>query len=340
MAITLLQVVDSHKFSSYLKTTKLWRNFNSIMLVLAEVIGDLSGIDHDVSKSCSIKAITTTLVSKLKTAPFNKKAWPLFRETCQVWLATTLVNKDSCKERAEHGEEVQEVQEQQQEQEQEQGQDDVFGYGDGEKETNENNEPPTKKARKLLEPRKNKKTYSESGERWKRNVLKEEIDRLEAKEDEKLLADLMVKLQKRCKRKSQEQEEEQPTQDYFDEYLSCFNFICDGGISMNTWDKMVKWLPDFAKRGGNPLKLPCRKTLATYRDIMVPPGLEVTATSARYPLQNVLNHTAERLAKRPDLVDFFDYLEDGATLDLLWKWGMDGQTGGDSYSVLLILNYF
>ena len=56
-------------------------------------------------------------------------------------MATTLVNEDSCKERAEHGEEVQEVQEvqeQHQQQElgpevgQEQGQDDVFGYGDGE----------------------------------------------------------------------------------------------------------------------------------------------------------------------------------------------------------------
>ena len=26
-----------------------------------------------------------------------------------------------------------------------------------------------------------------------------------------------------------------------------------------------------------------------------------------------------------------DYLEDGATLELLWKWGMDGQTGALKY---------
>ena len=44
MAITLLQVEDSLKFSSYLKTTKLWRNYKSIVLVLADVIGDLAGI--------------------------------------------------------------------------------------------------------------------------------------------------------------------------------------------------------------------------------------------------------------------------------------------------------
>ena len=93
------------------------------MLVLADVIGDLAGIHHDISKSCSIKAITTTLVRKLKTVPFNKKAWPLFRETCEVWLATTLVKEDSCKKRAEHGEEVQEQeQELAPEVEQEQGQ--------------------------------------------------------------------------------------------------------------------------------------------------------------------------------------------------------------------------
>ena len=113
------------------------------------MIGDLAGIHHDISKSCSIKAITTTLVRKLKTVPFNKKAWPLFRETCKVWLATTLVKEDSCKKRAEHGEEMQE-----QEQElahevgQEQGQDDVFPDGE---ERNEKNEPPKKKDRKLLE---------------------------------------------------------------------------------------------------------------------------------------------------------------------------------------------
>ena len=78
----------------------------------------------------------------------------------------------------------------------------------------------------MVESRKARKSDSESGKRWKRNVLKEEMDRLEAMEDEKLLAYLMVKLRKRSKRKSQEQEEEHPTKDYFDEYLSCFNFIC------------------------------------------------------------------------------------------------------------------
>ena len=80
------------------------------------------------------------------------------------------------------------------------------------------------------------------------------------------------------------------------------------------------------------MKLPCYKTLMTSRDQMVPSGLKVSATHARFPLQSVLNHTAKRLARRPDLVDFFDHLEDGATLQLLWKWGLDGQTGLAAYA--------
>ena len=48
------------------------------------------------------------------------------------------------------------------------------------------------------------------------------------------------------------------------------------------------------------MKLPCYKTLMTSRDQMVPSGLKVSATHARFPLQSVLNHTAERLAKRTE----------------------------------------
>ena len=67
---------------------------------------------------------------------------------------------------------------------------------------------------------------------------------------------------------------------------------------------------------------------------MVPNGLLCSTTSARIPLQNVLHHTAERILLRPDTQDFLDQLEDGTVLELLWKWGMDGQTGHYHY-----LNY-
>ena len=41
----------------------------------------------------------------------------------------------------------------------------------------------------------------------------------------------------------------------------------------------------------------------------------------------MLNHTAQRLFQRPDMLDYLDLLEDGAVLEMLWKWGIDGQTG-------------
>ena len=201
MAITLLQVVDSPKFLSYINTTKLWRNQVHLFEVLTNVINNTASNHHDVSKkSCTIRGFFMKLSKKLKTPPFNKKSWALFRETCEMWLGSVEFEDDCCMAMG-----VQEEQEQQKEKEQEQegqeGQDDVFFEEEGGEERNEESEPPSK-VRKMVESRKARKSYSESGKRWKRNVLKEEMDRLEAMEDEKLLADIMVKLQKRSKRKS------------------------------------------------------------------------------------------------------------------------------------------
>ena len=88
-----------------------------------------------------------------------------------------------------------------------------------------------------------------------------------------------------------------------------------------------KWLQDFANRGGNPLKMPCSKSLAKYREKLVPRGLLATASMARFPLASIFQHTVERLFERPDMRDWADNLDDGATLEFLWKWGMDGQSG-------------
>ena len=104
---------------------------------------------------------------------------------------------------------------------------------------------------------------------------------------------------------------------FFDVFLSCFNAIDGMNISLNKWDFFRMWICDFIERGGDVTKLPCAKTLRIYREKMVAPGLLVSTTVARIPLQNVFKHTVERLAKRPDVVDYLDLLQDGAVLDVL-----------------------
>ena len=132
-------------------------------------------------------------------------------------------------------------------------------------------------------------------------------------------------MQKDVKKKVSQEKEETYDDNFFDQFLFCFNFINGAGISFNKWDFTVNWIQDFIKRGGDTNKLPCGKILWKYRARMVPPGLKGTTTMARVPLPTVLDHTAERLVLRPDVGEYLDLLEDGAVLQLLWKGGMDGQ---------------
>ena len=105
---------------------------------------------------------------------------------------------------------------------------------------------------------------------------------------------------------------------------------------MAAWDNLCLWLKDFISRGGDVLNLPSSSSLRNYRHSMVPSGLLCSTSSARIPLQNVLQHTAERILLRPDTQDFLDQLEDGTVLELLWKWGMDGQTGHCHYPICIM----
>ena len=96
---------------------------------------------------------------------------------------------------------------------------------------------------------------------------------------------------------------------------------------MAVWDNLRLCLKDYSSRGGDVLNLPSSSSLRNYRHSMVPSGLLCSASSARIPLQNVLQHTNERILIGPDTQEFLDRLEDGTVLELLWKWGIDGQTG-------------
>lgn len=183
------------------------------------------------------------------------------------------------------------------------------------------------KARTVKVARKAKKTFSQSRESWRGTMLARDVRRINR--DPEYEARLLERLQERKRRRSSQLEERPPSLPYFDIKLSCLNMIKDSGSSMNGWDVIRLGVRDIHRRGGDVINLPSRKTLLAYKRALIPKGLEVTATMARIPLKNVLDHTAERLAVRPDLRPFFNSLPAGARPHLLWKWGVDGQSGAD-----------
>ena len=176
--------------------------------------------------------------------------------------------------------------------------------------------PPEKKRRKSYEDKCTSKQYEQ---------IREEVKRYEA--EPKLEEAMKDRLVKRANVKASDQLKDTATGDFFDHKLSCFNAIQLANLSMNSWDELRVWIRDYVARGGDILKLPCAATLREYRPALVPPGLLATATAGRVPVQSVLKHTAERLAQRPDVKDKMEELEDGAVLEMVWKAGMDGQSG-------------
>ena len=69
-----------------------------------------------------------------------------------------------------------------------------------------------------------------------------------------------------------------------------------------------------------------------YKMALVPDGVECTATSARVGLQESLDHTAKRLAERPDMKEYFENAEEDEVKEFVHKWGGDGQTGFAAYA--------
>ena len=145
--------------------------------------------------------------------------------------------------------------------------------------------------------------------------------------DAKLKEDILARLLKRQKGRISKEQGRHPSDHYFDVNLSCFNLIKSCNLSMKKWDELRICLRDMHYRGANMLQLPTSRTLYKYRHKLVPHSLKTTASTARISVQNVLDHTAKRLVLCPDMKDFLAKVPDHARLDLLWKWGIDGQTG-------------
>ena len=197
------------------------------------------------------------------------------------------------------------------------------GGGEEDDEVFEVNEPKNKKQRK---------SYDDAGRSTKFAMLHAELVRLAT--SPAMQEDLLVRLEKEVRgRKRSRNETAEVAADFFDHKLSCMNIISEANISLAKWDSFRLWARDYHARGGDLLALPSRKTLAEYRDAnLVPPGLLCSATTTRLPMQYMFDHTAERMAKRPDVRTYLEQQKDGARLEFVWKWGVDGQTGFASYN--------
>ena len=344
MKVSILDVVELPKFQGYIKTERFWRTHGKLKVIFGDILKDLTGVDHTIAKECDCDHMAKNTTVKLKKKRYIKLSFNSFKEAEADWMASTRFKMCCGLVEQEQNPDVEE----QEVEEQEVGEQRVNVQGVEEHEVEEHEveqeveqeiqvvQPSPSKAVQVepgeLEPRhgespakRRRTTYSAAARSTRYRMLEEEMRRI--KQDLQFEEDLREKLDKRGRKRSREEQEERPTGSFFDVFLSCFNAIDGMNISLNKWDFFRMWICDFIERGGDVTKLPCAKTLRIYREKMVAPGLLVSTTVARIPLQNVFKHTVERLAKRPDVVDYLDLLQDGAVLDVLWKWGMDGQNG-------------
>ena len=338
MPPSLAEVVAHPLFLSFLATAASWRERLQLQDVFYRVLQSLNYTNHNLAVVCSVNKVAAQFSKLVNKAPFNKKSFAIFLEKKHEWLASTVFPEDCCQVAVEEEQQEQEVllelevpQEQEIPQDEEEGDDNVFHP------VEEDTEPAAKKRKtkstqtddenKMMATRKRRKPYSKSGNRMKRKTMRKFNNIIDSFMDTKLEEDLSVKLKQRGKKRSRGESDSATTEDFFDEHLSIFNLICNAQLSMNGYSYLRTWIRDYARRGGDLLKLPSSPTLQLTRDKMVPPGLAVTASEASFPLQKVVDCTSQRLLDRPDMVDYLDHLEDGATLEMLWKWGMDGQTG-------------
>ena len=174
--------------------------------------------------------------------------------------------------------------------------------------------------------KRSRKSYLNSSRSWRLKCIRREEEKWDM-DPELEVATLARLLRRDRRRRSSTGQERRQSDDFFDLYLSCLNIIKSCNLSMNKWDVLRLCLRDIASRGADLLRLPTSKTLRKYRKKLVPPGLKSTTVTARIPIQSVLTHTAERLCVRPDVKEFLATQPDNARLELLWKWGIDGQTG-------------
>lgn len=293
----MMELVDHPKFIDFIKSGGRWRVQANVKQVFSNILTAETKIDHDARNVSQIHHLARLFIKKAKLNKYAKHDFSKLREAEDEFLSSNaileevfVVNQNIVDEGVREQEQV----------------DDMMEVAH-----------PSKKK---------KKSYEDSNERWKRALVCSEVKKME--ENPGLEDGLLSRLSSRAKKRSMEEQKEDVSTEFFDPLLSCLNLISSADISMNKWDFLRLWIRDFIKRGGDILNLPCSKTLRSSKDKMVPSGLLVTSSSARIPLQSMFMHTAQRLFLRPDMQSQVERLQDGEELEMLWKWGVDGQTGG------------
>ena len=303
MPPSLAEVVDHPLFLSFLATAASWRDRMTLQDVFCRVLRALSDTEHGLTGVCSVIKPATQFSKLAKKGPFNKKSFDFFLQRNHEWLASTVFPVDDCQvlvreeEEQEQEQEQQELQlQQEEEQKLQQVQDKMEGDDEVFHAAEEEMEPPAKRRRTLARPlgagrkrkapRRRRKLYSQSGDRMQLKIMNEFSVIFDSFMDPKMEEDLGKKLKQRARKRSREESAgSAKSEDFFEEELSIMNLICNAQLSMNAYDYIRTWIRDYVRRGGDVLKLPTSKTLQVTRDKMVPSGLTVTATEARFPLQ-------------------------------------------------------
>ena len=289
--VTLLQILEHPLFEQFVASNRIWRVQSKLKDIFLEILKEITGEEYERGHYSNIHQVTSLFLRKAKSKPYLKTTWRTLKEAETMWLENIVVAK----------------------------------YSDSVRQ--ELIEKPTVRlvsSPDTQSPRKERKTYSNCSENWKIRTVTQLLKRICS--DKQLEEDVLSRLQRRAKKRAT-QKEDKTDERGFNSYLSCFNCIDGANLSMNGWDFVRFWIKDYVSRGGDILKLPNSNRLRIYREEMVPKGLLCSATTARIPLQNMFDNTAQCLQKRPDLQSYLDQLEDGTVLELLWKWGLDGQTG-------------
>ena len=311
MKIPLLQIVESPEFKEHIKKKK-WKTQSVLKHFVAQFAGKFTNKPVYMSKGSKIENLTHKLSRKLSS---NYITFDQFQNKEKEWLLETFLEIE---EETKLEEEVARSSWWKKRKS-----DSVFETSSSEeddsvwapKDDERKQEPGGRETK-----RRKRRMFSEVRPRMKSYLIAEELTRLAEDGGEEKERELL----RRLKEKYAKIDAKKEVDDDFNLGLSCLNLMNELRLSVRSYKKLKRWCEDVLARGGDLGKLPLDSELRRLKQELVPQGLVATAKEARVGLQQTLDHTATRFAERPDFVEF---LEDGATWEMLTKAGSDGQTG-------------
>ena len=259
-----LDVFQHPQFEHFLSVSKSWRKSGDLKQIFAIVLLELTHVVHNLKRGCDVTRVIDMIVKRAKKKQYSKSSLVIFKKGESSWLESFFLKGvcDGCErevveEEVEEGEvgeggdvgdgqndQMVDVNNQLEDEEEEvtcrekccrkggqvEEEDvfpDVLHGGQDAFPRGEEDEPPAKRVRKEL-------PYSLAKRSFRFQKLSEEVKRISR--DPQLEEVVLERLQKRSIKRSREEEDASPTEDFFDENLSCFNCIDGANMSMNNWD--------------------------------------------------------------------------------------------------------